>query len=183
MNRLLALEIESNVREDETSQLPLFGNNEIKVYLSGLGVVYEEAFIISTHQHIAAWVVGEHQGLLINSFQKYDEPLCRVNLFLNNDSARALFHQIIVGDRWSEINNHEKLYKLMSSRDIAIGSDCLGPVMNDLVVKTSHEISALPFMVAREESWSLKNENTNLSTGFNHVTNRFQQFLVEVSCN
>ena len=183
MNRLLALEIESHVREDGTSKTPLFDNNEIKVYLSGLGVVYEEAFIISTHHHIAAWVVGEHQGLLINSFQKYDEPLCRVNLFLNNDSARALFHQIIVGDRWREISNQEKLYKLMSSRDIAIVSDSLGPIMTDLVTKTSHEISASPFMIAREESWSLKNESADLSPDFNYVTNRFQQFLIEASCN
>ncbi|HEY8934847.1 MAG TPA: hypothetical protein VIM65_06480 [Cyclobacteriaceae bacterium] len=171
MNRLLALEIESHAKENEISRMPLFDNNDIQTYLLGLGVVYEEAFIISTHHHIAAWVVGEHQGLLINSFQKYDEPLCRVNLFLNNDSARSLFHQIVVGNRWNEINHFEKLNRLMSSRDIAMRSDCLGPVISDLVTKTSNEINALPFMIACEESWSLKNEIVNLSTSY--VTNRF----------
>jgi hypothetical protein len=161
----LVIEIkESGNKTDDFS----FNNIMLLAALSGLSAVYKEVFLWPAKNHLAVWVVGNDNQLLIQAFLHHKDHFKKMQL-LHGSKAEELFVSIVAGKNWNDCSTVAKLESLNQGFELSKKLECLGPLLFPMVTGGRAFLSESFMICGSRNSWSYpdhksKDDNSYLSS-------------------
>jgi hypothetical protein len=164
--KTFALVIEIKPSENKTEDFS-FNNIMLLAILSGLSAVYKEVFLWPAKNHLAVWVVGNDDQLLIQAFLHHQPHFKKMQL-LHGPRAEELFMGIVAGKQWNDCSTVAKLESLTQGFDLSKKLECLGPLLFPMVAGGQAFLSESFMICGSRNSWSFnddkaKDENSYLS--------------------
>ncbi len=109
----------------------IFNGTQVRAYLGGLSVSYDEVFIMSNAQHVLMLATGQSPILIISALKELMPSVSEI-LTTSAQDAVASFISIAKGERWKDVSMMEIRGMILNASDLAMESDCFGETLRRL---------------------------------------------------
>lgn len=164
--------------DDCSPQAILFTDQDVRAFLAGLSVVYEEVFIWTNRNQVAIWVSGLDPIMICRAFQRHNVEILEMH---KGQDAITFFHNIVEGKLWSETTSIDKLFQLDHARGLANEVQALRSSLKMIVASGINSLTNTPVVLGFQNGWS----NTS-STAFkkkSKIAIDFSSALYRLSMN
>lgn len=148
-SEIIALSI--RLKEDQyTQHSVLFNDKDVRAFLAGLSLVYEEVFIWTNRNLVAVWVRGTDPVMICRAFQRHYVEILEMH---KGEEAISFFHDIIDGNAWSETSSIDKLFQLDHARSLSYEVNALRSRLNVMVEEGIDSLTNRPVVFGLQNGW------------------------------
>lgn len=139
------------LKEDHyTQQSLLFNDKDVRAFLAGLSLVYEEVLIWTNRNQVAVWVRGTDPVMICRAFQRHFVEILEMH---KGEDAINFFQDIIDGNVWSETSSIDKLFQLDHARALSYEVHALRSRLNMMVEEGIDSLTNRPVVFGLQNGW------------------------------